>query len=123
MAGARLDYDNAAFYHFFIAVLFIFLAPFSFFAIKRIVSFLILRSRPFEMKDKARTKEEQEKFEKSKMLLDFYYNKRYTRKNKATVTVTKRIKNVTYFVAWWLCLKHPTLKYLGCMFSSNKTNN
>ena len=64
MAGARLDYDNAAFYHFFIAVLFIFLAPFSFFAIKRIVSFLILRSRPFEMKDKARTKEEQEKFEK-----------------------------------------------------------
>ena len=64
MAGARLDYDNAAFYHFFIAVLFIFLAPFSFFAIKRIVSFLILRSRPFEMKDKARTKEEQEKFKK-----------------------------------------------------------
>jgi translocation protein SEC63 len=64
MPGARLDYDNAAFYHFFIAVLFIFLAPFSFFVIKRVMSFMMLRTQKYELKDKARTKEEQEKFEK-----------------------------------------------------------
>ena len=66
MPGARLDYDNAAFYHFFIAVLFIFLAPFSYYVLQRIVSFLILRGKKYEMKAKARTQEEQEKFEKSR---------------------------------------------------------
>ena len=60
MPGARLDYDNAAFYHFFIAVLFIFLAPFSYYVLQRVVSFLILRGKKYEMKAKARTQEEQE---------------------------------------------------------------
>ena len=50
MPGARLDYDNAAFYHFFIAVLFIFLAPFSYYVLQRVVSFLILRGKKYEMK-------------------------------------------------------------------------
>lgn len=64
MPGSRLDYDNSAFYYFFTTILVIFLTPFSYYLVKRIASFLYLRTQKYELSEKARTKEETEKFTK-----------------------------------------------------------
>ena len=64
MPGAQLDYDNSAFYYFIMTVLSFFLVPFSYYSIKRVLSFLWLRCSKSKLSDKARTEDEQLKFEK-----------------------------------------------------------
>ena len=57
-----MDYDNSAFYYFFTTILVIFLTPFTYYLGKRVISFLYMRTQKYKLSEKARTKEETEKF-------------------------------------------------------------